>query len=130
MAVVRGERCVWRRGSTPLKKHERQGCTNMKAVDRVLPPAPMFADAPAPAPAHVRGAAHMAEVLSLTARERDVFEMVGLALTNREIASRLGLSEKTVKSHVTGVMRKLGVRNRVEAALIAARQKRPGGAAR
>ena len=102
----------------------------MKAVERDRRPAPMFADAPAPAPAHVRGAAHMAEVLSLTARERDVLEMAGLALTNREIASLLGLSEKTVKSHVTGVMRKLGVRNRVEAALIAARQKRPGGAAR
>ena len=102
----------------------------MKAVERDRRPAPMSADAPAPAPVRLRGPAHMAEVLSLTARERDVFEMVGLALTNREIACRLGLSEKTVKSHVTGVMRKLGVHNRVEAALIAARQKRPGGAPR
>lgn len=58
----------------------------------------------------------------LTPRERDVLDMVGLALTNREIAVRLCLSEKTVKRHVTMVMRKLGARNRVETALMVERQ--------
>lgn len=58
----------------------------------------------------------------LTTREIAVFELVGQGLTNREIAERLFLSEKTVKGHVTVVMQKLGVRNRVEAALVAARR--------
>lgn len=62
----------------------------------------------------------------LSPRERTVLEMLGLGLTNREIAGRLYLSEKTVKRHVTVVMQKLGVRNRVEAALLAARPGRPG----
>ena len=63
---------------------------------------------------------------SLTPRERTVLEMLGQGLTNREIAQRLYLSEKTVKRHVTVVMQKLGVRNRVEAALMAAKPGRLG----
>jgi DNA-binding NarL/FixJ family response regulator len=62
----------------------------------------------------------------LTPRERTVFELLGQGLTNREIAQHLYLSEKTVKRHVTVVMQKLGVRNRVEAALLASRARRPG----
>ncbi|MBI5949504.1 MAG: response regulator transcription factor [Chloroflexi bacterium] len=62
----------------------------------------------------------------LSPRERTVLEMLGQGLTNREIAQKLYLSEKTVKRHVTVVMQKLGVRNRVEAALLASRSRRPG----
>lgn len=66
----------------------------------------------------------------LTPRERTVFELLGRGLTNREIGEQLYLSEKTVKGHVTVVMQKLGVRNRVEAALLASgaalRARRPG----
>lgn len=51
-----------------------------------------------------------------------MLELVGQALTNREIAGKLGLTEKTVKGHVTAVMKKLGVHNRVQAALIAERR--------
>lgn len=61
----------------------------------------------------------------LTERERAVFDLVGEGLTNREIADRLSLSEKTVKGHVTIVMQKLGVRNRVQAALVAAKEREP-----
>ncbi len=61
----------------------------------------------------------------LTPRERTVFEMLGQGLTNREIGDRLYLSEKTVKRYVTVVMQKLGVRNRVEAALLASKTGRP-----
>jgi DNA-binding NarL/FixJ family response regulator len=92
----------------------------MTAVDEDRRTAPMTAEAEVPAPDRQRGRTRAATPLGLTPRERDVFEMIGLALTNREIGSRLCLSEKTVKSHVTAVMRKLGVRNRVEAALISA----------
>ncbi|GMV06430.1 MAG: DNA-binding response regulator [Gemmatimonadota bacterium] len=47
----------------------------------------------------------------LTDRELDVFRLVGEGLTSREIAARLGLSVKTVETHRTKVMRKLGLEN-------------------
>ena len=56
----------------------------------------------------------------LTDRERDVLGQLTLGLTNREIASRLFVSEKTVRNHVSNVLRKLGLRHRTEAALFAA----------
>lgn len=60
----------------------------------------------------------------LTAREREVLAMIGNALTNREIALRLSLAEKTIKHHVTNILQKLQLRSRVEAALYASRIKR------
>jgi two-component system nitrate/nitrite response regulator NarL len=55
----------------------------------------------------------------LTERERQILELVAGGDSNKEIASRLGLSEKTVKHHMTNILQKLQVRNRVEAALLA-----------
>jgi two-component system nitrate/nitrite response regulator NarL len=57
---------------------------------------------------------------ALTPRERDVLELLAQGNTNREIAEALTLSEKTVKRHVTGILTKLQVRNRTEAAIRAA----------
>lgn len=57
----------------------------------------------------------------LTPREREVLPLLGEGLTNRQIARRLGISEKTVKAHVGGVLRTLGVADRTQAALVAAR---------
>ncbi|HKK55679.1 response regulator transcription factor [Marinobacter sp.] len=54
----------------------------------------------------------------LTTRENQILKLLGDGLTNREIADQLCLSEKTVKHHMTNVLQKLQVRNRVEAALI------------
>lgn len=55
----------------------------------------------------------------LTARERQILELIGTGLTNRAIGERLSLSEKTVKHYVTNILQKLQVRSRVEAALYA-----------
>jgi two-component system, NarL family, nitrate/nitrite response regulator NarL len=58
----------------------------------------------------------------LTEREAQILAQVARGLTNKEIARDLSLSEKTVKHHMTNVMQKLQVRNRVEAAMLFRRQ--------
>ena len=55
----------------------------------------------------------------LSARERQVLELVSNGLSNQEIGLKLGLAEKTVKHYMTNIMGKLQVRSRVEAALLA-----------
>lgn len=57
----------------------------------------------------------------LSAREREVLEAVAEGLSNAEVGARLGLAEKTVKHYMTGVLAKLQVGSRVEAALVAQR---------
>ena len=54
----------------------------------------------------------------LTQRERQILEFVGSGLSNKEVAIRLALQEKTVKHHMTRIMAKLRVRNRTEAAML------------
>jgi non-specific serine/threonine protein kinase len=52
-----------------------------------------------------------------TRREREVAELLAQGLTNREIAQALVLSERTVETHVTHLLGKLGVRSRAQAAV-------------
>ncbi len=54
---------------------------------------------------------------SLSAREREVLELVAAGLSNKEVARKLDLSEKTVKHHMTYVLAKLKASNRTEAAM-------------
>src|SRR3990172_1638522 len=56
---------------------------------------------------------------SLTAREREVLDLVRLGLTNEEVAGRLGITEAGVKYHVSQILSKLGVSTREEAAAVA-----------
>jgi DNA-binding NarL/FixJ family response regulator len=62
-------------------------------------------------------------VAALTTREHQILELIAEGLTNRQIGIRLHLAEKTVKNHVTTLLRKLGFARRAEAAAYAARQR-------
>ena len=62
-----------------------------------------------------------ADAAHLTARERDVLVEVAHGRSNREIARELGLAEKTVKTHMSAILTKLGVQDRTQAALFAVR---------
>ena len=59
----------------------------------------------------------------LTAREAEVLGLLGSGMSNAQIAARLFISEKTAGHHVSHILAKLGVRNRAEAAAVAARTK-------
>lgn len=59
-------------------------------------------------------------VAELTPREREVLALIGQGASNREIAQTLFLSEGTVKNHVTNILGRLGLRDRTQAALLAA----------
>ena len=75
---------------------------------------------PAPAP-------RAAPPALLTPRERGVIELVARGMTNKQIARDLAISPATVKAHIERIIAKLGVADRTEAAVVAARQPGPAG---
>jgi DNA-binding NarL/FixJ family response regulator len=70
-----------------------------------------FARVPRPSPPEALG--------ELTSREAEVFRLIAAGLSNAEIGAELFISDTTVKTHVTQVLRKLGLRDRVQAVVLA-----------
>jgi two-component system, NarL family, nitrate/nitrite response regulator NarL len=62
----------------------------------------------------------------LTVRDQEILDLLSEGMTNQEIADHLRLNEKTVKRHVTVILKRLGARNRVEAALVVWRRRACG----
>jgi DNA-binding CsgD family transcriptional regulator len=55
----------------------------------------------------------------LTAREREVLALLGVGLSNRDLAARLGISERTARTHASNILARLGLPSRTQAALVA-----------
>jgi two-component system response regulator DevR len=68
-----------------------------------------------------RGPDQPDELKGLTEQERKILALVAEGLTNREIAGRMFLSEKTIKNYVSSLLAKLGMKRRTQAAVLAAK---------
>ena len=67
-----------------------------------------------------RWATQRSRIGELTRREYEVFLLLGEGLDNRKISLSLRVAERTVKLHVTSILRKLGVQSRLQAGLVSA----------
>jgi two-component system response regulator DevR len=98
-----------------------ESLVSRRVTDRVVQamsaaPAHPITDSAVPAP-------------DLTLRERQVLRCIGEGLTNRQIGDRLGLAEKTVKNYVSGLLAKLGMERRTQAAVYATSPLEPNSSA-
>jgi len=92
-----------------------------------LPPAAIHADVAAkatPIPAETEGHAERTGGHSLTQRQWEVLNCLREGKSNKQIAYELGLSEGTVKIHVTAIFKSLGVKNRTQAVIVASELQR------
>jgi DNA-binding NarL/FixJ family response regulator len=72
-----------------------------------------------PAAVRLLARPHEDRLAGLTAKEREVLSLIAQGLSNKAIAQRLGIAEKTVKTHVSSLLAKLGLKGRTQAALLA-----------
>jgi DNA-binding CsgD family transcriptional regulator len=102
-------------GSGPLRVYAEFGDAVMRS--RIAAEGIRLVDDPAEAEALLRApaAARDARYSGLSAREAEILEYLADGWSNDEIADRLGISPATVKFHLSGVYRKLGVGRRTEA---------------
>lgn len=99
-------------GASGFVSKDRRGVEIVRAMRTVALGETVFAEEASPEPAGER---------SLTERERQVLALMTGGSTNREIAAELHLSPHTVKEYASGLYRKLGARNRIEAIRLAER---------
>jgi DNA-binding NarL/FixJ family response regulator len=102
---------------------EVRGCDIVSAVRTVAAGGSLLdSRATARVLARLREQADAADPLSaLSKQERQILELIGQGLTNRQIGERLGLAEKTVKNYVSHLLAKLGMERRTQAAALVAR---------
>lgn len=120
-------RRAMRAGASGFISKARSGEVLREAVRKVLEGGVAFPDGEAvPAASGARNGGSLAERFGLTAAQCRVAELLGQGKTNREIADLLGLSEGTVKVHMSAIFRAMKVRNRAQAlVLISRRNSRP-----
>jgi DNA-binding NarL/FixJ family response regulator len=126
MVSAREEPTVMRRaldhGAMGFIPKSADAATLGEAITRVLD-----GDRWAPAAAHAAPAASADEhdaaqrLQGLTPQQFRVLQMLGEGLLNKQIGYELGVSEATIKAHMTAILRKLGASNRTQAVLIAGR---------
>ena len=124
MVSAREEPAVMRRaldhGAMGFIPKSADAATLGGAITRVLEGdrwAPAAADAAPALPADEHDAAR--RVRDLTPQQFRVLQMLGEGLLNKQIAYELGVSEATIKAHMTAILRKLGASNRTQAVLVA-----------
>lgn len=100
----------------PSPSHRRDSLRCERHLGPRLPDRHLAAHRFEPEVAHGELEAARRHASPLSAREREVAELVAQALSNREIAARLVLSERTVETHVRNILGKLGFTTRTEIA--------------
>lgn len=112
-ALLRGIESVLN-GEIFMPMDSRQAATPMPSYYGESPPPQIYTGL-----GEVQQTTQQEEDFNLTPRENDVLEYLVTGSSNKEIAGELGLQVVTVKLHVRGICRKLGAKNRTQAALIA-----------
>jgi two-component system response regulator DevR len=107
-------------GASGFLLKQVRGPALVSAVRTVAAGGTSFDDvSPALSSTRLRGVAGDDRVGLLTEQERTVLRLIGEGLTNRQIGSRMGLAEKTVKNYTSHLLAKLGMERRTQAAILA-----------